>query len=113
MGAGTTNLENLYQNANKKRSNITDLTGATYAEYANVGITQVVSAAANVNGIVIRHAQVNGYGGTGYIAAGTNKILHAKTVQASIRDIMIPAGQALNVYSDAAAVVINMFYQVL
>lgn len=102
------------------RAGVTDLTGAIYAARDTIGNTIVVSALANVNGVIIRRA-----GGSG-LAVGSNAFLYVggdilanggavagMTIPFSLRDICVPPGQEVRISIAGAAYNVWLWYEVL
>lgn len=105
----------MLQNDKLKRSNLTPLTGATYSKVSNTTST-LVTAGANANGIIIREAYIWGTVGTAYLAIGGNEILSSSSsvgVPVVIRDLRLPAGQALTAYSSGGSHYVVTWYEVL
>lgn len=119
-----TQLEALLKNNQQLRAPLTDLVNATFGEAVNAS-TVLVSAATNVNGIIVRRGLCNQGGstaGTSYIAAddGTKKyICHVLTsgsnnaVVDAIENYLVPAGHALEISSNASSGRAAAWYEVL
>lgn len=102
----------------KARRPFTSLQAASYASVSNA-TTTIVASGTNVNGVLIQVAELvfNG-NAAGYLSINGNKILDVNAPSAvimreSIRDIHIPAGQAIVASSSNASAKINIFYEVL
>ncbi len=115
------NIETLLQSDTDLRSPLTDLTNATDALVTNA-TTTLVTAGANTNGILLRLGMVSFSADattkTGYLSIGGNYIIYhqassqlAKVEQ--VRDILLPAGQALVASASNASTYVSAWYEVL
>ncbi len=109
-------------NANSKRNALTPLSGAQYHVNAGGGTVEVVTAAANVNGILIRYAHCPGVHSSGnqqsnvrangaYLlegAAGPDKLSAT-----SVRDLVLSPGINLTTHSSGLSASAYVFYQLL
>lgn len=106
----------MLQNKTDQRRGLTDLAGCSFASQSGaLGTVEVVSAAANVSGIRVAMAIAKGVGSvTANVLAGGNSIAHgADSLAEEVRDIVIPSGQALALYSNSTAAYCRVFYEVL
>lgn len=97
----------------------TPLLNASFASVNNATST-VVTAVANTAGVVVRSAQISGFGNStsAYVRAGSNDILQlfyngGAHQHAEIRDIIIPAGVALTINSSATSMDTDIWYEVI
>lgn len=96
----------LMQNDQDKRTGLTTFDGATYAAQSGTGTNNVVTALANVNGVIIRHGMVVGQANStnrGQILVGGNPLIDTFTgvggnspIAIDIKDVFVPAGQAIS-----------------
>lgn len=97
-----------------------NLSNATYADLSN-GTTELVSAAANTNGVIIHLAillTVQGAGNSGYIKKGDDYIGRIQTADNTahaikLEKIFVPAGEKVEIHSSSASVQIIIYYEVL
>lgn len=113
-----TALEALLVNDETLRKPLTTLAGASYASVSGSSST-VVTAGANTNGVIIRFAQVvNGGSGNCSLSIDGNVVIRcdggsAGLQREQIRDIFVPAGQAVAIQSSVAAARVHILYEVL
>lgn len=113
-------ITSMLQNGDDQREGMTTLNGFTYAGVSGSNST-VVSAAANVNGILIASANMSTTGVSGNsasITVGGNAIMRlngSTGYTAAIREtnIHIPAGVALVLNSSATSSNVDIWYKVL
>lgn len=113
----------MLQNPNDQRKGLTDLTGASYANIVNA-TTTIVTSGANVNGVIIRVANISGRqasGNSAHLLVGGNKLLsvtdHTSTTVTSgnvhIKDIYVPPGVEISAVSSSLNIEVSVFYEVL
>ncbi len=111
------NIQNQQANRSAKRTPLTDLTNTSRFRVSGA-TTTVLTAAANVNGAIIRTLCIDLEGGSaGYVQIGADKMWErlasaASGVRHFEKDIFVPAGQQI-ILSTAAGDVINAFIEVL
>lgn len=103
-----------------KRAGLTSLAGTTYAEVVTATTVTVVSAAANTGGIIIRIGATQGSASSveAAILVDDNPILRSKGFSAfnyglQIKDIFVPAGSSLKLYSSAITAQAFVWYEAL
>lgn len=120
-------VEDLFKDDRLKRSPMTTLQGASYASQAGAGSQTLVTAGANVNGIIIRHALVHSTSASNavIVSAGIklngNKFLWAEGTNANHqmylteKDIFVPPGQSLAIEVTGAIAYcrVDIYYEVL
>lgn len=113
-------IEALLTNDEDKRTGLSTLEGASFAQVSNA-TTTIVTAGANTSGIIIRSAHLVSTGGAGSTCALTvnaNDLINLATTVAgnleeTIKDIFIPAGWALAATTNGAGNKVSVFYEVL
>ena len=96
-----------------------DLTGRTYAEQVGIGTNNVVTAVANTGGIELALAHANSHNASGIaeVRAGGNKLVYSEpnTDHSSntIKNVLIPAGDALDLVGNHAGCVSFCWHKVL
>ena len=108
----------MMQNDEDKRSSLTTLVGATISHIENAN-SQLIPGAANVNGAIIRHVSIAGYGnategriliaGTEFLSMNFNG--NTAVMGLTSRDIFIEAGDELRADSDALNININIAWE--
>ncbi|WP_420724033.1 hypothetical protein [Hwanghaeella sp. LZ110] len=86
------------------RAPLTTLDGATYAA-ANNTTTEVVSAAANTDGVIVRLAGLSAASNAAYVTAGGNYLLNQYSNEPGkkmIENVFVPAGNAISISSAGA-----------
>jgi hypothetical protein len=111
-------LQNTGLGRAKGRALFTSLTGASYA-FLNNATTTIVSAGANVNGVIIHHVDLTSESATAAVEVLVNGNVLLRTVGGSAglqsktqRDIIIPAGWPIDVTA-AIAGRCSIWYEVL
>ena len=110
-------LAPLMQNDTDKRADLTTLEGATGVQVSNA-TTTVVSAGANVNGVIIRTLDITvRANGTNYVKIGADYLYRengttSASVSKFIKDIHVPAGKAI-VFKAGSTDYMSAFYEVL
>lgn len=115
-------VTSLLSNDQDKRSALTTLSGASSGS-AKLSTNTVVSSGANVNGVIIRHACLCGDFGaqTGHIKIGSyylfrGESMGAGTVGAMVftaKDIFVPSGLAIELYSSSNGIRADIWFEVL
>ena len=109
-------IENLLRNADDKRTALTDLTGASYADVTGVNTVTVVSAASNVAGVVIRVVNLSAANSQAQLLIAGNVVLEARSTvseSAYLKDIFVPAGVAVALMTNDNNASAYMAYEVL
>lgn len=108
----------MMQNPNSQRTGMTDLTGAVAANVINA-TTVLVSAAANVNGIIIRVLSLSSNGGQrAAVQVGSGWLIDCisnsgDSAHIVEKDIFIPAGKELTGVSGGVSGYVKIHYEVL
>lgn len=122
-----TAFKSLLDNPNDKRAGLTTLEGATYAQQTAVGTNSVVTAIANVNGIILRVGNCSVAAGSttapSRIDVDGKPILLADSAAAGsswgaacvvhTKDVYIPAGLALDLVVGKSGGHASCWYEVL
>lgn len=112
----------MLQNDQSQRPGLTTLAGASYASQVSAGTNNVVTAGANLNGVIIRHfhweGQVNGgyaqlRAGGNVIAGGAGLTTASGVGTGTIRDLFIPAGVAVDIVVATGDAGGYLWYEVL
>lgn len=113
-----TDLETLLKNDRLQRNALTTLQGATLVSVINA-TTTVVSAAANVNGVIIRSINLfSGSNVTAYLQIGATKLLQTAYSSGAAcncdrENIFVPAGNQIIISGGNTTSGGNMAYEVL
>lgn len=109
-------LHDLLKDSRLKRKALTTLEGASFASINNT-TTTLVTAGANVNGIIIRRALciATTVGGSGSLNVGGNSLcaVSGADYKDSVENVRIPAGVALAATSSSAGMSVLVWYEVL
>lgn len=120
MATSLTSILSMMQNDEDQRAGLTTLEGASFIEVDNA-TTTIVTAGANTNGIIVRHAYALD-GGTGYsYLLADGKILVGSDTSGTlagwpmndIQNFFIPAGVSLSASSTNAGNSVFVWYEVL
>lgn len=115
----------MLQNPNDQRKGLTDLSGASHAIHTAASTAEIVSAAANVNGVIIRRAECTTHGTSRSILMVDGKILcsingNAATsdstgVHNCVENIFVPPGLKIEaqITSASAGRHVSIWYEVL
>ena len=115
VSALQTAITDLLQNADDLRAPVTDLTGASYAS-ANNSTNEFVSAASNVNGVMIRTLSLSGASnGNAQFTVGGDVVYRVAGGASSAhqKNIKVPAGLACEISSNAVGWTALVSYEVL
>ena len=113
-------MKAMMQNADDQRAPLTDLTNASYAEAANTTV-ELVSAAGNTNGVIIRRADLlsSGTNGSHLLADGDRIGLPNGTASSfgsagtSAENIRIKSGVKVDITSNHSNYPGSVWYEVL
>lgn len=119
--SGLDNIAGLLRSGYANRKGLTDLTGCTHVSLVNTSV-EIVSAAANINGVVIRfvNLSVSPTSGNSTVALDVdgNEFIRisgdtSNKVAIVERDIFIPAGKSIESAMGTNGCILNMDYEVL
>lgn len=108
-------LINLLENDQDKRTALTTLAGASFA-HVNNATTVVVSSGTNVNGVIIRTLHIDGAGYVSHVKIGANYLYRSHSTNIGgvfLQDIFVPAGLAIELSTTGGGAYISMAYEVL
>ena len=118
-----TDLETLLQTLASVKKPYSDIQAATI--YSNSGVLaaeEIISAAANVNGIYIHRIELTGGSKEAFIDIGTDRLLNTRGYynantsfdnQGILENYLLPAGEALTVTTDNASAAIVVIYELV
>ncbi len=94
------------------RQGLTDLRGTSRGSAINsAGSVLLVSAATNTNGVLIKYAYA--YDAAGLVVDGVTILYGGSVKSVWLRDLIVPAGQAIHMTAGNGGAGVNVFYEVL
>jgi hypothetical protein len=99
------------------RARLTTLAGATYSRTSDTGSQEIVSAAANTAGVIIRRAVCHSDALEAHLSIGGNVLLGADGDDATghyeLENYFVPAGVAIAAVAESSTDFVDIWYEVL